>query len=158
MSQLLVAVIAKKWQKNEKRSIQIRKNLYLEYILLLIARLISPIDDINRTGYVGTTLDAFKYDPQDCEDQPSHKVRTFLLTGSNGKLRIHISKLFFQPKWFVLHLSSHAQVLKICKWIKVVVLKLGSTRLFLKTANQVDQLPNHFLSKRINEFMQKKIF
>jgi len=54
--------------------------------------------------------------------------------------------------------TSHAQVLKICKWIKVVVLKLGIARLFLKTDNQVDQLTNHFLSKRINEFMQKKIF
>ncbi len=82
---------------------------------------------------------------------------TRCLTGSNGKLRIHISKLFFQPKWFVLHLS-HAQVLKICKWIKVVVLKLGIARLFLKTDNQVDQLTNHFLSTRIYEFMQKKIF
>jgi hypothetical protein len=65
-------------RKNERRSIQNRKNLYLEHILLLIARLISPIDDINRSGYVGTTLDAFKYDPQDCEDQPSHKVPDWL--------------------------------------------------------------------------------
>jgi hypothetical protein len=54
------------------------------------------------------------------------------------------------------YIFSHVQVLKICKWINAVVLNLGITRLFLNSANQVDQLTNHFLSTRINEFIQKK--